>query len=231
MRACLGLWLLAVACGGEAPPDAGARPPVAPAATKAEGGESKGGELVFPRSFQPTQRGSGSVGSVRMAWRDLLGAHCDLRQVHVWTPVEAKVLWNVPYAIAGQAFEAEELTALFEADGGWYHPSPTPARLRADELDCVSRLQAREQALRAEARAPLSPEAEERFTRDAGAFAAWWQWGTMAEVYPYSRETIMRKGEGGWTWMARVAGCRSARCGTYVIDCPGEGPCRWGAAG
>lgn len=55
-------------------------------------------------------------------WTALMATGCDLVKHRVRTPIEASVLRNTPYALAGYAFKSKGLRAIFSADGGWYTP-------------------------------------------------------------------------------------------------------------
>lgn len=82
-------------------------------------------------------------------WNALMTGGCNLKAAHVHTPIEARVLRNLPYAKQGYVFKTYALTALFAADGGWYAPNPdakptfTPA-----EGACIKALKAHEATLR-----------------------------------------------------------------------------------
>lgn len=102
------------------------------------------------------------------AWEALLKTGCDLEKAHVRTPIEARVLRNLPYAKQGYVFKSLELTAVYQADGGWYapkadaKPSFTPA-----EGACIKALKTHEKALRQ--MMGWSKAWESRFTASTGA--------------------------------------------------------------
>ncbi len=215
--------LIALACAEPAPP---ARPRPAPAKATPKPAPRT---LVAPiPTFEPSEKGSGSLAAVRNAWRDLLGAGCDLERVHIWTVVEARVLKATPLAIGGKRFDDPALTAIFQSDGGWYSPLKEEVKLRADEEACIARLAAREEALRAASTLP--PAAEDRLVADVGAFAAFWMWGSVSDRDPFDGVASQRNEEGGWTWWAASPGCDAKRCRQYLIRCPASGPCAWGAS-
>ncbi len=106
---------------------------------------------------------------VRSDWQALLAADCDTTKQHVVTPVEARVLRNMPYALGGYAFRSEELTALFTADGGWYRPDPKVKKLTftKPEQRCIDKLKALEKKLRA--KMPFEKTFERKLTADHDA--------------------------------------------------------------
>ncbi|GDX83881.1 hypothetical protein LBMAG42_56920 [Deltaproteobacteria bacterium] len=59
---------------------------------------------------------------VLASWEQLMAGGCDINKAHVSTPLEARVLRNIPFARGGYVFKTLQLTRLFEADGGWYKP-------------------------------------------------------------------------------------------------------------
>jgi hypothetical protein len=96
-------------------------------------------------------------------WNAIVAGGCDLDAAHVHTPIEARVLRNLPYAQKGHVFKSYALTTLFASDGGWYTPNPdakpsfTPA-----EGACIKALKTREAALRKTM--PWPRQWEEKFT-------------------------------------------------------------------
>ncbi|MBN2799724.1 MAG: YARHG domain-containing protein, partial [Deltaproteobacteria bacterium] len=63
-------------------------------------------------------------------------------------PIVARVLRNAPFAQAGRTFSSPELTALYAADGGWYHPAGEGRSLSASDAACVAKLKRHEERLR-----------------------------------------------------------------------------------
>ncbi|MBI2343441.1 MAG: YARHG domain-containing protein [Deltaproteobacteria bacterium] len=99
----------------------------------------------------------------------LMQSNCDVKQFGIHTPMEARILRNVPYALAGYTFSAEELTTLFAGDGGWY--TPTSAQLpvlKPEYRACVERLLVREKETRTLLR--IDPEIEKILTGDPRIF-------------------------------------------------------------
>jgi hypothetical protein len=89
------------------------------------------------------------ANTLKAHWTALLAGGCDLDAAHVRTTLEASALRNTPYALKGYAFKAAELTALFQADGGWYVPDPAvkaPAFSPA-ESGCIKKLKDLEASL------------------------------------------------------------------------------------
>jgi len=91
-----------------------------------------------------------SKGQILAAYKTLMAAHCDLKKVAVGTPIEARVLRNIPYALAGRAFKAKDLGALFANDGAWYHPKKRGSvrPLSRKDARCVTKLKRLERRLR-----------------------------------------------------------------------------------
>lgn len=84
-------------------------------------------------------------------WNTVVGEQgCDLTRAHVRTPIEARALRNLPYAIRGYVFKSPELTALYQADGGWYAPNPAAKMtFSPKEGACIKALKEHEATLRA----------------------------------------------------------------------------------
>lgn len=99
-------------------------------------------QVAEPPPKQPTT-------PVKNAWLSLQAQKCDLKLAVVATPIEARVLRNTAYAIAGKRLKSAELLKLFTADGGWYTPSDK-AKINLDPPTkrCIARLKAHEDALR-----------------------------------------------------------------------------------
>ena len=109
--------------------------------------------------------------SLRAAYLELRDGGCEVERIG--SPIVARALRNVPYAMNGKIFESPELTYLYEHDGGWYRPRRTDADVAAEDRGCVRALGAQEKKLRK--RAAVKPGIEAALTRDPG---------TILEAYP-----------------------------------------------
>ncbi len=91
----------------------------------------------------------GKAGVIPDAYRALMADGCKLKRAGIATAIEARVLRNAPYAMAGRPFKSAELTALYSADGDWYRPGASKDidLPRADDT-CVAALKAHEKSLR-----------------------------------------------------------------------------------
>ncbi len=99
------------------------------------------------------------------------GAYLELRDEgckvgEVGSPIVARALRNVPYAMKGKIFKSPELTALYIADGDWYRPTDPGADVDSADRDCVRKLDAQEKKLRK--RIKLKKSIEEAVTRHTG---------------------------------------------------------------
>ncbi|MCB9746544.1 MAG: YARHG domain-containing protein [Alphaproteobacteria bacterium] len=212
-----------VACGGDDPepaPPAPEAPVTQPAAPEAP-----------PEAAAP--EAPAATGPVRQTWEALLAAGCDFNKVPVHTPVEARILRNTPFALAGYRFKDINLRLLYQADGGWY----TPKLDEAPELDgvtkaCVDALKAKEEALK-EAM-PIPDELAARMTRDHALFKVLREWGSRP-TSPYADPNFHHdEGEDSWSMFTRDPECEpqpESECGGYSVYCPSETPCQGIAAG
>lgn len=83
-------------------------------------------------------------------WNTLVNSGCDLDKHRVRTPIEASVLRNTPYAMAGYAFKSKGLRAIFSADGAWYTPRSKAAPKFLPKVGaCISKLKALEAQFKA----------------------------------------------------------------------------------
>ncbi len=102
--------------------------------------------LVFAAAASDAHAGDDAV-DLRGAYAALRDGGCDVSKLG--SPLAARVLRNVPYALGGKIFSSPELKRVFFLDGDWYEPttSKDPALSAADRA-CVRALTTREQALR-----------------------------------------------------------------------------------
>ncbi len=175
--------------------------------------------------------GVAATGPIRAAY-EALRATCASGELPVWTPMEARILRNTPYAIAGLRFTDPGLVAVFSADGGWYRPTvDAPQPLAPVDAACVAALAAREQALRGAWALPA--EVEARMIRDHALFQVFRLWGNTA-VTPYGKPSVQPGPDGALRVWLPAADCLPAPgedCSGFGIECPPDGPCHSVAAG
>jgi len=102
--------------------------------------------------------------TMKGAWIEFRDDGCKVGDVG--SPIVARALRNVPYAMKGKIFKSPELTALYAADGGWYQPSDPDADVDSADRACVRKLDAQEKALRK--RIKIKKSIEEAVTRHTG---------------------------------------------------------------
>lgn len=95
----------------------------------------------------PAAHAGDEPSDLRGAYAALRDGGCDVSKLG--SPIAARVLRNVPYAVGGKNFKSPELTRVFFMDGDWYEATTNkdPA-LSAEDRACVRALSTREQALR-----------------------------------------------------------------------------------
>ncbi len=173
-----------------------------------------------------TQAVPAATGPIRQAYESLL-ATCASGALPVWTPMEARILRNTPYAVAGLRFTDADLTAVFSADGGWYRPTTdTPRPLGEVDAACVAALAARERSLRSSW--PVPADFEARMVRDHAVFIFLRQSGSSA-TSPYWKPSFNDEDETMPGVYFPAAECerrpRNEDCYGYGILCPADGPC------
>jgi hypothetical protein len=107
----------------------------------------------------------GEPSSVRAAYLALRDRGCDVTTIG--SPIVARALRNVPYALRGKIFTSAELTHLFTHDGDWYKATSAGADVDAADRPCVRALDAQEKLLRK--RVKLKPSIEQAIIRDGDA--------------------------------------------------------------
>ena len=152
-------------------------------------------------------------------WNTIFQQGCDLKAAHVRTPIEARILRNLPYAARGYVFKSPELTALYAADGGWYAPNPAAKMtFTAQEGACIKALKAHEAELRKMMPWPKAWEA--KFT---GQHAAVIHLRQSTKLL--GRVTYTQKDAAGEGWMLGGEDCRgkpwseAAPCTIYQLFC------------
>lgn len=104
--------------------------------------------LTLAASARVAHAGGGDeLGDLRSAYTNIRDGGCDVSKLG--SPLAARVLRNVPYALGGKIFKAPELTRVFTMDGDWYEATTKkdPALSAADRT-CIRALTAQEQKLR-----------------------------------------------------------------------------------
>jgi hypothetical protein len=96
-------------------------------------------------------------GDLRATYAAIRDSGCDVSKVG--SPLAARVLRNVPYALGGKIFKSPELTRVFIMDGDWYEATTNkdPALSPADR-SCIRALTAQEQKLRKKQKIPAGIE-------------------------------------------------------------------------
>lgn len=181
----------------------------------------------------PSKPNMTKAGAATRAWTSLLESGCDPKgeHTHVWTPLEARILRNVPYALGGRVFSSPELAAYFKAaDGGWYKGHTKEVTLTAEAQACVATLQAHETKLRESW--PVPPPMEARILQDPATFEAFWGWGHELAEKHYDLVLVRPSPDGGLSVQLMAPGCDPAGdCSAYVIDCDAKNTCVATAAG
>jgi hypothetical protein len=173
------------------------------------------------------------AGPAVRAWNALITAGCDPKgtMTHVWTPVEARILRNVPYAMRGYTFSSRELDVFFtRAERNWYEAHTKDVKLPEEARACVDRLKAHEDELRKEW--PVAPTVERRLVSEPVVFEAYWTWGHASADKYYDLVKVEAISNGALTVEALAPGCEpEAECSAYVIQCESGQECVAVAAG
>jgi hypothetical protein len=173
-------------------------------------------------SIDLTQAGNAANG-----WANLIENGCDTSKI--WTPIEARILRNTPFAMRGYDFVSFDLKSFFLVDGASYYEGHTRnIILPKDAQSCVDSLAKHEGELLQEM--PITDEQLARFTTP-DVFEALQFWGEMYDENPYTNAKITD--ENGYLRFESLYGeCVGVDdCGGYMIDCfPGEA-CLPNAAG
>ena len=154
--------------------------------------------------------------TVREHYEILVKSGCDLKRYPVSMPSEARIMRNVPFAVAGKIFESPELTFLFNHDGGWYKPVKKNVRLHRADRVCVSKLKRKEKDLRK--LLPIRKEVEQIITRSRIIFLE------MRSISS-SREKMTRSSShvwiDRWSWSVVYAACGGSGTPEEIHDCSG----------
>jgi hypothetical protein len=114
--------------------------------------------LTFAASTRTAHAGDGDApGDLRTAYAALRDSGCDVSKMG--SPLAARVLRNVPYALGGKVFKSPELTRVFIMDGDWYEATTNKDPvLSPEDRACVRALTAHEQKLRKKQKIPAGIE-------------------------------------------------------------------------
>ncbi len=138
--------------------------------------------------------GHADPSTVQDAYLQLRDEGCDVATIG--SPIVARALRNVPYAMKGKIFKSPELTALYTADGGWYQPTDPDADVDSADRACVRKLDAQEKALRK--RVKLKKPIEQAITRHTGAVLDMNRL-VLADFKKFSQSETTRDGARLWT--------------------------------
>lgn len=125
----------------------------------------------------------------------LLAGACIPEQFDVATPIEARILRNLPFARAGLRLASTELAGLYAEDGDWYRPEQDRVELDPVDQACVERLRRHERRLREQL--PIDASVEAVLTRDAGVF---WALREHARYPNRYRLAYSHQEAGYWSW-------------------------------
>lgn len=176
-------------------------------------------------------------GKILHTWETLMAEGCDMEKSHVNTPLEARVLRNIPFAREGYVFKTVQFTRMFEGDGGWYKPvSGKTVTLSKTDQACVDTLKAREATLRT-----AQPVTEATYD--------WLLWNTelyltlrsyrgplKLQAAPKTVEVgsgCFGDGKGGlrWIWIDRSCPSTRAECSGVLFECDQDCQCNAGIGG
>ncbi len=190
-------------------------------------------ELTQSQTISIPEINPAESGNAGQAWFTLLENECNpmATDSHVWSPIENRVLMNVPRAILGYDFnDADDLKTFFEEDGSAYYKASTDSvTLPADWEACVKTLENHGTSLKDNFKG-LDNKLIARFTNPQ-VFESLWFWGSTASETPYNGEHFLQISEDYIHYQMGIACEADVECGGYFIDCFGEEACVAGAAG
>jgi hypothetical protein len=185
----------------------------------------------------PSATAGAPKSPVLASWEQLMAGGCDLNKAHVSTPLEARVLRNIPFARGGYVFKTLQLTRVFEADGGWYKPVHGKAvTLTSTEQACVDALKARETALHASQPMPDSTADWMLWHTDLYLTLRSYTGGLKLRSGPKSVEIASGcygDGKAGlrWVWLDSTCPATQDQCGGVVFECNVDCQCTAGIGG
>ena len=163
--------------------------------------------------------------TVRDAYQQLRDGGCQVATIG--SPIVARALRNVPYALKGKIFKSAELADLYARDGGWYQPADPRAEVDAADRACVRKLDAQEKALRK--RVKLKPAIEQALTRHPGAVLDMYRL-VLSDFRTFKQRAQTVDGKQVWTvWFEAGGGAASVQveCTLPAADARARPPA-WG---
>jgi hypothetical protein len=173
--------------------------------------------VVLGSMHPPPAAADKAPRTIRGEYARLVAEGCDPVKFGIATAIEARVLRNVPYAVAGQRFDSEELRAIYAADGAWYQPKARRVGIGKQDASCVARLGRHEALVRKQL--PIDKAVEAVLTRDPKVF-----WGLRDDAsYPNRyRKASSRKSAHEWSWGFEDGGaCGGDGSPESADDCSG----------
>ena len=191
--------------------------------------------LLILLATQPAN--ANTSGKILASWQTLMADGCDMEKSHVNTPLEARVLRNVPFARAGYVFKTLQFTRLFEGDGGWYHPiAEGTVTLSTTEQACVDTLKNRESALRAAQ--PIPDSTYDWMLWNADLYVTLRSYPTALKLISAPKQVEIASGCFGdgkaglrWLWLDRTCPSSQAECSGVVFQCDLDCKCWSGIGG
>ena len=134
--------------------------------------------------------------SIKADFEKFLNGGCQVSQLV--TQVETRILKNVPFATKGYTFKSKDLTQIYKNNGGWYVPKGNQSpKLTAEEQKCVSKLSARESALKKKYK--IDPEIKAAISRSAKLY--FFMREKLNQGSPrFATDTPGRKTKNTWHW-------------------------------
>jgi len=157
---------LALACGGGEESTSSAIPEATPAEkAPVEAAPAKEADEAAPEAEAEAPKADGSELECKegllVSYREILAKGCSFEIIDDDLAMTYRVLRNAPFAARGRKFNSPELTAYFGSEafcagGGTYKPEHDSVTIDpGPELDCIGKLQARENGLRQRGKQPM----------------------------------------------------------------------------
>ena len=159
--------------------------------------------LAFGVCFAPTAARAQyrEPTTIKGAYLEFRDEGCDVASVG--SPIVARALRNLPYAMKGKIFKSPELTALYTADGDWYRPTDPDADVDSADRECVRKLDAQEKKLRK--RFKVKKSIEEAVTRHTGAVLDMKRL-VLSDIAKFSQKESTRDGARVWVMEFEASG-------------------------
>jgi hypothetical protein len=186
----------------------------------------------------PPADAAGTSGKLLLAsWQTLMSEGCDMDKSHVNTPLEARILRNVPFARDGYVFKTTQFTRMFEGDGGWYRPvAGKTVTLSKTELACVETLKARETTLRTAQ--PMTDATYDWMLWDTDLYITLRSYTGPLKLMSAPKAVEVGSGcfgdgKGGlrWLWLDKSCPSTQAECSGVVFECNQDCQCTSGIGG